>query len=142
VESLEALRERLRAYAAERLTPEDMRPVVEIDAVLELQDVNEDLWSALERIAPFGMDNERPLFALRGAQLTSPPQLWKDKHLRIAVRQGGRSVILKGFGMGAKAPELNGVTAVDVAFEIERDWYGGLGLIARECRPCQAAAGA
>ena len=63
--SLEAFRHRLQAYARERLTPEDMRPVVAVDAVLDLREVNEDLWSALEQIAPFGMDNPRPLFAVR-----------------------------------------------------------------------------
>jgi single-stranded-DNA-specific exonuclease len=136
--SLEAFRHRLQAYAAERLTPEDMRPVVAVDAVLDLREVNEDLWSALEQIAPFGMDNPRPLFAVRSAQLAGPPQLWKEKHLKIAVRQSGRTVILKGFGMGDRADEWKAVSAVDVAFEIERDWYGGLGLIARDCRAYRA----
>ena len=133
-DSLEAFRERLRAYAAERLTPDDMCPVVAVDAVLDLPEVNEELWSALERIAPFGMGNARPLFALRGAQLSGPPQLWKEKHLKIAVRQSGRSAILKGFGMGELAGEFAQSGQVDVAFEIERDWYGGLGLLAREMR--------
>jgi single-stranded-DNA-specific exonuclease len=141
--SLEAFRDRLQAYAAERLTPEDMRPVVAVDAVLDLREVNEDLWSALEQIAPFGMDNPRPLFAARSAQLAGAPQLWKEKHLKIAVRQSGRTVVLKGFGMGERAGELkafNAVGAVDVAFEIERDWYGGLALIARDCRAGEVVA--
>jgi single-stranded-DNA-specific exonuclease len=141
--SLEAFRHRLQAYARERLTPEDMRPVVAVDAVLDLREVNEDLWSALEQIAPFGMDNPRPLFAVRSAQLAGPPQLWKEKHLKIAVRKSGRTVILKGFGMGDRAEEWKALSSIDVAFEIERDWYGGLGLIARDCRACEiAAAGA
>src|SRR5256885_12425050 len=83
-ESLDRFRERLRACAAERLTPDDMRPVVEVDAVLELNEIGDDLWRALEQIGPFGMDNERPLFAVRGARLAGPPQLWKEKHLKIA----------------------------------------------------------
>ena len=39
-----------------------MRPVVEIDAVIEFGEINDALWHALERIAPFGMGNRRPLF--------------------------------------------------------------------------------
>ncbi len=138
--SLEAFRNRLQAYAAVRLTPEDMRPLVAVDAVLDLPEVNEALWRALEQIAPFGMDNPQPLFATRSAQLAGPPQLWKEKHLKIALRQNGRTIVFKGFGMGERATELGGLSAVDVAFEIERDWYGGLGLIARDCRACDAAA--
>jgi single-stranded-DNA-specific exonuclease len=133
-ESLDVLRARLQAYAGARLTAEDMQPVVDVDAVLDLTEVNEELWAALERIAPFGMGNPRPLFAVRGAQLAGAPQLWKEKHLKIALKQNGRTVVLKGFGMGECASSLGDAGTVDVAFEIERDWFGGLGLLARECQ--------
>jgi len=133
--SLAAFRERLQAWAGARLTVEDLCPTVEVDAVLELPDVTEELWNALERIAPFGMDNARPLFALRGVQLAGPPQVWREKHLKLAVRQGGRTMVLKGFGMGDRAGELVGGGMLDVAFEVEWDrYYGGLGLIARDWR--------
>ena len=42
--------------------------------------------------------------------------------------------------MGARAEEWKALSSIDVAFEIERDWYGGLGLIARDCRACEVAA--
>jgi single-stranded-DNA-specific exonuclease len=133
--SLEALRARLRAYAGARLTEDDMRPMVEVDAVIDLAEIDEDLWAALERIAPFGMDNGRPLFATRGAVLNGPPALWKEKHMKLALKQGGRSVVMKGFGMGDRAGEWPAGATVDAAFEIERDsYFGGLGLILRECR--------
>jgi single-stranded-DNA-specific exonuclease len=133
--SLEMLRDRLRAYAGQRLTAEDMCPVVEIDAVIDLADINEDLWMALERLAPFGMENDRPLFAVRGATLAGPPLLWKEKHMKMALKQGARTMVMKGFGMGERASEWAAGSAVDAAFEIERDLYfGGLGLILRECR--------
>ena len=139
--SLETFRDRLQAWAGERLTPEDMCPTVEVDALLTLPEIDEDLWAALERIAPFGMDNPRPLFALRGVQLAGPPQLWKEKHLKLVVKQGGRTMVLKGFGLGDRAGELASGGALDIAFEIERDWYyGGLGLIARDWRGHEAAA--
>lgn len=138
-DSVDVFRERLRLYTAQRLTPEQMRPVVKVDAMLNLPDVDERLWLALEQIAPFGMDNPRPVFGLRGARLSGPAQLWKDKHLKMAVKQGGRTVVLKGFGMGERAPELPDGCMVDVAFEIERDWFGGLGLLARNFRGVEPA---
>jgi single-stranded-DNA-specific exonuclease len=117
-----------------------MRPVVEVDAVIDLADVNEDLWAALERIAPFGMDNARPLFATRGAVLAGPPQVWKERHVKLALKQGPRTIVIKGFGMAERASEWAPGSAVDAAFEIERDlYYGGLGLILRECRCCEAS---
>jgi single-stranded-DNA-specific exonuclease len=136
--SLEQFRERLRGWAAERLTPEDMQPTVEIDAVIEFGAINDALWRALEQIAPFGMGNRRPLFGARNVQLAGPPQVWKEKHIRLAARQGGRTLMIKGWGMADLVEELRDVKAVDIAFEIERDWFGGWGLTVRACRACAA----
>jgi len=138
--SLADFRVRLRGWAAERLTPEDMQPTVEIDAVIEFGEVNDALWSALEQIAPFGMGNRQPLFGTRGVQLAGPPQVWKEKHLKLAARQGGRTLMMKGWGLSELAEELKGVKTVDIAFEIERDWFGGWGLIVKACRASSAAA--
>ncbi len=133
--NLEEFDRRLREYASARLTPEDMRATTKVDAIISFRDVSEELWAALDQIAPFGLENPRPIFATLGAQLAGPPQTWKDKHLKIAARHDGRSLILKGFGMGERVDELSGHTALDAAFEIERDWFGGLGVIARDFRP-------
>jgi hypothetical protein len=48
-------------------------------------------------------------------------------------------VMMKGWGMSDLADELQNVRKVDVAFEIERDWFGGWGLTVRACRACEAA---
>ena len=132
--SLETFRERLRAYAAGLLSPEDMRPVVEIDAVLRLPELSDALWLALEQIGPFGMGNRRPLFAVRGAQFAGPPQIWKDKHLKMAVKQGTRTVAMKAWNMADRVEETGSMPSLDIAFEIERGWYGGWSLTAREFR--------
>jgi single-stranded-DNA-specific exonuclease len=138
--SLAEFRERMREWAAQRLTSEDLMPTVEVDAAIDFGDINDALWRALERIAPFGMGNPRPLFAVQGAQLAGPPQVWKEKHIRIAARQNGRTLMMKGWGMADLAQELRHAKSVDVAFEIERDWMGGWGLTAKACRECDGAA--
>jgi single-stranded-DNA-specific exonuclease len=139
-DALDSFRERLREWAAGRLTAEDLRPVVAIDAVAELSEIGDPLWQTLEEMAPFGMDNPRPVFAVRGAEFAGPPQVWKENHLRVALRQGGRTLMMKGWGMGALAAELREAKTVDVAFTIERDWMGGWGLTARAFRNAELAA--
>lgn len=132
--SLDEFRARFRAWAAARLTPEDLVHSVEPDAVVDLNEVNDRLWLALERIAPFGAENRRPLFAARSVQLAGPPQVWKERHLRVALRQGGRSLLMKGWGMAGLADSLHDVATVDVAFTLERDLWGGWGATVREIR--------
>jgi single-stranded-DNA-specific exonuclease len=141
VASLESFRERLRGWAAGRLSAVDFQPVVEVDAVVELGEIGDPLWQALEQIAPFGMENPQPLFAVQGGTFAGPPQIWKEKHLRAALRQGGRTLMLKGWGMAGLAAELGEAKEVDTAFTIERDWMGGWGLTARAFR-CQDSSAA
>jgi single-stranded-DNA-specific exonuclease len=108
--------------------------VVEVDGVLEPSEADERLLFALERIAPFGMQNPRPIFAFRDAGLSGPCQPWKERHLKIMARKGGRNLLLKAFGMGDQAAAINEAGAIDITFELERDWYGGVGLLARDWR--------
>jgi single-stranded-DNA-specific exonuclease len=133
---LEEFRERFRAHAFTLLTPEDMRPCVNVEAVVDLNQLDDALWLALEQIAPFGMDNPKPLFAARGVELAGPPQVWKEKHIRIAVKQGRRTVMMKGWNMSSLATDLAGAKTVDIAFEIEKDLFGSWGLTAKACRLC------
>jgi single-stranded-DNA-specific exonuclease len=136
-ESLETFRERLRAYAAARLTPEDLRPVVEIDATIRLADLGDALWLALEEMAPFGMDNRAPIFAVQGAALAGAPMVWKDRHLKLAVKQGTRTVSMKAWNMADRVEEIGAMQSLDIAFEIERGWQGGWELTAREFRAAE-----
>ncbi len=46
--------------------------------------------------------------------------------------------MMKGWGLADLAEELREVKAVDIAFEIERDWFGGWGLTVRACRAATA----
>ena len=138
VESLEIFRERLRAWAAARLTPDDLRPVVGIDAAIRLTDLGDALWFALEQMAPFGMDNRAPVFAVQGAVLAGAPMVWKDKHLKLAVKQGTRTVSMKAWNMADRVEEIGAMKSLDIAFEIERGWQGGWELTAREFREHEA----
>ncbi|HVW11815.1 MAG TPA: single-stranded-DNA-specific exonuclease RecJ [Bryobacteraceae bacterium] len=139
VESLEIFRERLRSYAAARLTPDDLRPIVEIDAAIRLTDLSDALWFALGQMAPFGMDNRAPVFAVQGATLASPPMVWKDRHLKLVVKQGTRTVSMKAWNMAERAEEIGAMQSLDIAFEIERGWQGGWELTAREFRAAEGA---
>ena len=135
--SLEVFRERLRVYAAGVLSPDDLRPTVEIDAVVQLTELSDRLWVALEQIGPFGMDNECPLFAVCGVGLAGAPLVWKEKHLKVAVKQGTRTVTMKAWNMAERAAELSAIsatTSLDIAFEISRGWNGGWELTAKEFR--------
>ncbi len=82
------LRSRLDAFARFRLTLADFDPVLDLDAELDLRDINPELFQAMRLLEPYGVGNAEPVFAARGAQLTAPPRILKDKHVKLKLRSG------------------------------------------------------
>jgi single-stranded-DNA-specific exonuclease len=75
----------LDAYARARLTLADFEPQLEVEAELPLQNVTPELHRALALLEPFGMDNPEPLFTARAVRVMTPPQVLKDRHIRLRV---------------------------------------------------------
>ncbi len=80
------LRARLDAFARQRLTPADFDPVLDFDAEISLTDITPDLYRTLQLLEPFGVGNPEPVFTARRAQLTAPPRILKEKHVKLKLR--------------------------------------------------------
>jgi len=116
-------RQRLNAYAASRLASEDFRKELRIDAVLDLGEITDRTTSEVFSLAPFGHGNPAPLFAAFDVEVAGPPSPWKEKHLRVMLRQNRRSLALKAWNFAERAGELPAGARVDVAFSLEEDAY-------------------
>ena len=127
-------RERFNACAAALLRPEDLSPTSEIDAVLELREIDERSVGSVFGLAPFGHGNPPPLFAALNVEVAGPPVVWKEKHLRVMVRQNGRTLALKAWNFAERAAELPARGRVDVAFSLEEDSYSGWAAVLRDVR--------
>ena len=82
------LRVKLDAFARSRLTPADFDPILDLDGELDLAEITPDLFQALQLLEPYGMGNPEPVFASRAVQLTAPPRVLKDKHIKLKLRAG------------------------------------------------------
>ena len=89
--NVEDLRLKLDAFARTRLTAADFDPTLDLDAELDLSEITPELFQALELLEPYGMGNPEPIFAARGVQLTAPPRILKDKHVKFRIRTGAES---------------------------------------------------
>jgi single-stranded-DNA-specific exonuclease len=120
---VDEFRLRFNAYAAAVLKPEDLQPRVEIDALVEIRDVDEQSANEVFSLAPFGHGNEAPLFAATNVEVAGPPAVWKERHLKVLVRQNGRNLSLKAWNFADRISELPAGARVDIAFSIEEDAY-------------------
>jgi single-stranded-DNA-specific exonuclease len=86
--NVEELRTKLDAFARARLTPADFDPILDLEGELDLTEISPELFQALQLLEPYGMGNPEPVFAAHAVQLTAPPRILKDKHVKLKVRAG------------------------------------------------------
>ena len=86
--NVDELRTRLDEFARARLTPADFDPVLDLDAELPLGEITPQLFQALRMLEPYGVGNPEPIFAAHRAQLTAPPRILKDKHVKLKLKEG------------------------------------------------------
>jgi len=84
-----ALKENLEKKIAKELDPQDLKPKIEVDAELELTELNKQMLFDLQRLEPFGNQNKQPVFLIKNVTLQNKPQLLKDKHLKCFVFADG-----------------------------------------------------
>lgn len=116
-------RERFNRYAFDHLTPEDFRPHVMVDAEIAFREVNDSSVNEVFALAPFGAGNPSPLFLVRDAEVCSPPSVFKEKHVRLALRHQGRVLTVKAWNFAERLEELQPGARVDVVISIEDDAY-------------------
>jgi single-stranded-DNA-specific exonuclease len=134
-------RARLTAYAGDRLTPNDFRPQLELDAALELTELSDEAIAEVLSLAPFGFGNPAPVFAVCNAEVAGPPAVWKDRHLRLNLRQNGRTVTVKAWNFSDYLGHLGAGARIDAAITLEEDLfalgmgYPGWSVVLRNFRP-------
>lgn len=110
----------------------DMTPTLNIDAEIDMDNVNWDLYDVLDNFKPFGQANEKPKYLARGVTVTSFERMGKDKtHLRIMVKHNTPK-IRKTIGWslcGGKDINWCNVLKVndkiDIVFEMDiNEWNG------------------
>jgi single-stranded-DNA-specific exonuclease len=143
-ENLDAFRARFNAFAAARLTPDDFVPQLEIDAPLDFRDINERSVAELLALAPFGYGNAAPLFLVPNVEIAGPPAPLGEKHLRVPLRQNGRTVWFKAWNFAERLAELSPGARVDAAILFEEDsftaarGYPGWTAVLRDIRQAES----
>jgi single-stranded-DNA-specific exonuclease len=123
VDRIAEFRERLNRYAAERLSPEDLEPTLDIDGVVRFSDLTDEAAAEVLNLAPFGFGNQPPVFAAKAAEVYGPPEVFKECHLRVRLRQNGRCFRLTAWQFAERASEFDAGSMLDAAVALEDDPY-------------------
>jgi len=110
--------------ARQALSPEQLLPLLEIDAELDFSEIGMPLMRELEILQPFGVGNPEPVFTTANAEVAERKVF--SAGVRYRLRQGGRVISGVIFGVGDDYPGMPGET-IDVAYRLsENEWNGNV----------------
>lgn len=136
-DKLDVLRERLQAIAAEELSEVELRPALEIDLELPLEEVSWATHGLLERIEPTGMGNPQPVLSSPGVEVRNMRDIGGGKHLKLVLRDGrGAAWDAIWFRRGHLLDQVPG--RVDVAYTLDANEWNNrrrLQLHVQDLRP-------
>lgn len=125
-DKVEEFKKRFNEVAKRNLTPEQLIPTLEIEAVVELNSITPKFRRILDRFAPFGPQNMKPIFLTEKVEIFDRPRVSGNNHLFMKVRKNGSSVFdVIGYNLGDYAKtllDLNGSlknTYIDIVYTIE-----------------------
>lgn len=108
-------------YAGRCLPDAEPKNIISIDGELKISDINFDFFKQIESLAPFGMGNARPIFCIRGANITEISTFGiKEEHIKFKVSQNGSRNVPAVFWNHSKLCDfLKKEKFVDIAFYLE-----------------------
>ena len=123
VERIPELTRRFEEHARNVLTASDLEPVLRVDAPVDLAEVDWPLYEEIIQLEPFGMGNPTPIFSACGVRLLATPRILQEKHLKLRVGKGARTLDALGWGWATRTPSLAAGQQVDLAFALEQNNY-------------------
>lgn len=128
-ENLEAFTRRFLDLAAEEIIPEQMTPQIDIDAMLELQDINTSLMRDLKKMNPFGPDNQKPVFCTRNVKDYGTSKLVgkEMEHIKLELIDDTTNAPVHAiaFGKFAFNDHIKAMKPFHICYTIEENTYNG-----------------
>ena len=102
----------------------DLRPRINIDAEVELSELDDNAYKLIQKLAPFGKENPVPTFVSHNVEVTSCRTMGNDQqHLRMKLRQSKTNFDCVAFRLGERVTEVT--DTVDIVYNLEMDRWNG-----------------
>ena len=124
-EKFEEFKEKLEKIAKEKHT-EEIVPILKIDALINLDEINKEMVESLKELEPFGEANKMPLFAFKNLKIDSIRALSEGKHLKLTLKDNNTIVSAIGFNLGHMVEEYRIGDKIDVVGVLEINSYNGV----------------
>ncbi len=125
-ENIEKLQKELTGLLDTELTDDSFDRVLNVDILLPANFIGTDLVDQLDKLKPFGLGNEEPVFATYSMGVVSCYTVGQNKqHLLLKLFEDGRYYKAIFFGEGALVDSIKLGTKVDIAYTLKKNEYEG-----------------
>jgi single-stranded-DNA-specific exonuclease len=100
IENVAAFKEKFEQIVAAKISDEQLIPQIEIDAEINLEDINFKFYNVLEQMAPFGPGNSQPIFVTHQLHVSGRPRILKKQHLKFYVKQKDEDEAMEAIAFG------------------------------------------
>lgn len=124
--NLPKLEKKLNSWLEKNLDLNSLKPTLNIDCQIKLDDITNQLFQELEKLNPFGIGNPRPVFSTQDVKVAYAKAVGsQNNHLKLRFKQGQKIVEAIGFGFGNLAGKLKQDQTVKVAYTIDENHFNG-----------------
>ena len=125
--NLKIVARKLLSLAKKSLLNKELEPAVEVDCELNFNQINWQLFNALEKFKPFGFANPQPLFTTKQVKLLTFRSVGQDnKHLKLSLqRDSSQAFDAIAFSFGHLAQKLKSNQLIDITYTLEKNVWNG-----------------
>lgn len=127
IDNITAFREKFERIVSEKVSEDQMIPLIDIDSEINLKDINFKFYNIMEQMAPFGPGNMQPVFVTHQLHVTERPRILKNQHLKFSVKQNDEDEGMEtiGFGQAKYYDLIASGMRFSMAYYIEENNYMG-----------------
>jgi len=125
IENMDAFRSAVTAYAESKISDEDLKRKIVIDAHIQFDQIDSGFLDYLSLLSPFGVGNPKPIFMTQKAEVIMDPKKMKGKHSKFLLKHSGRVFEALGWGRGDLADTICKGEYVDIAYSLQTSVYLG-----------------
>ncbi|MDR1762090.1 MAG: single-stranded-DNA-specific exonuclease RecJ [Bacteroidales bacterium] len=129
-ENLEEFVQLFETVVNQTITPKQLQPSILIDAELMPHDISMDFYEHVQRLAPFGPRNMRPVFVMRGVRVAEKTKIIgaDKKHVKFYFTDLSDDIEGIAFNMAHKWEQLQKdslAQGIDLCFSIAVNTFNG-----------------
>lgn len=130
VDKLEDLAKTLADYIRDNKLEEASKSNLVLDEELDLEELTLDTLKSFDKLAPYGMDNKKPIFYVKDVQVESARTMGQgNAHLKLRLVKGEVAFDLVAFGQGSQALEFSQAKNLELAVTLSvNQWNGNTSL--------------